>query len=82
VWFLNSVASDTCLAVQQYLNDPRNTTLDALLPCTDLATIDTAYKKTRAGMDNLIHQVIVHSHPQKILMSIQSFSFPLDVPKK
>jgi hypothetical protein len=76
------VASDTCLAVQQYLNDPRNTTLDALLPCTDLATIDTAYKKTRAGMDNLIHQVIIHSHPQNILMSIQSFSFPLDVPKK
>jgi hypothetical protein len=53
---IDNVASDTCLAVQQYLNDPRNTTLDALLPCTDLATIDTAYKKTRAGMDNLIHQ--------------------------
>lgn len=82
MWFLNSVASDTCLAVQQYLNDPRNTTLDALLPCTELATIDTAYKKTRAGMDNLIHQVIIHSHPQKIQMSIKSFSFPLDVPKK
>ncbi|KAH9574676.1 hypothetical protein CY35_01G071400 [Sphagnum magellanicum] len=55
---IDNVASDTCLAVQQYLNDPRNTTLDALLPCTELATIDTAYKKTRAGMDNLIHQVI------------------------
>jgi hypothetical protein len=65
VW--NSVLSDTCLSLQEYLQDPANTTLDTVLPCATLAADNQTYLTTRQGMDNLIRQV----HP----LNLKPFSY-------
>lgn len=60
-WFLfgfffavHNVADDTCLAFSQYLQDPRNTTLDDLLPCADLASSSNQYFEIRKVMNSII----------------------------
>ncbi|KAG0570264.1 hypothetical protein M758_6G143600 [Ceratodon purpureus] len=60
-WFLfgffftvHHVADDTCLAFKEYLQDPRNTTLDDLLPCADLASSSTQYLQIREVMKSVI----------------------------
>jgi hypothetical protein len=50
------VLSDTCLSLQEYLQDPANTTLDSVLPCATLAADNQTYLTTRQGMDQLIRQ--------------------------
>jgi hypothetical protein len=65
VW--NSVLSDTCLSLQEYLQDPANTTLDTVLPCATLAADNQTYLTTRQGMDRLIRQV----HP----LNLKPFSY-------
>jgi hypothetical protein len=65
VW--NSVLSDTCLSLQEYLQDPANTTLDSVLPCATLAADNQTYLTTRQGMDELIRNV----HP----LNLQPFSY-------
>jgi ABC-type sugar transport system permease subunit len=52
----HNVLSDTCLSLQEYLQDPANTTLDTVLPCAALAADNQTYLTTRQGMDNLIKQ--------------------------
>lgn len=49
-----SIADDTCLAFKQYLENPQNTTLDDLLPCSDLASSDTQYTEIREALKNVI----------------------------
>lgn len=50
----NNVVSDTCLAVDEYLQAPANTTLDNILPCVDLATAGNAFVYAREGISNII----------------------------
>lgn len=51
---VHNLADDTCLAFKEYLQDPRNTTLDDLLPCADLASSSTQYKQVRVSMKNVL----------------------------
>jgi hypothetical protein len=51
---MNSVVSDTCLAVDEYVQAPANTTLDNILPCVDLATAGNAFVYAREGISNII----------------------------
>jgi hypothetical protein len=54
---MNSVVSDTCLAVDEYVQAPANTTLDNILPCVDLATAGNAFVYAREGISNIILEV-------------------------
>jgi len=49
--------SDTCLSLQEYLQNPINTTLDVLLPCAVLAVANHTYLEARIGIDTLIRIV-------------------------
>lgn len=51
---VHNIADDTCLAFKQYLENPQNTTLDDLLPCSDLASSDTQYTEIREALKNVI----------------------------
>lgn len=59
--FFASVADDTCLSLQEYLQDPKNTTLDDLLPCAALASTGTQYLQVRKDMKDLIKSVWIES---------------------
>lgn len=60
-FFFASVADDTCLSLQEYLQDPKNTTLDDLLPCAALASTGTQYLQVRKDMKDLIKSVWIES---------------------
>jgi hypothetical protein len=52
------VGSDTCLLpLQEYLQNPINTTLDVLHPCAILAVANHTYVEARIGIDSVIRIV-------------------------
>ncbi len=53
----NSVVSDTCLSLQEYLQNPVNTTLNTVLPCAALAAANATYRETRIDIDSVIRTV-------------------------
>lgn len=59
-WVGHSVASDTCEALEEYIQAPANTTLDSLLPCVDLAAAGTAFTLAREVIYNGIETVRNH----------------------
>jgi hypothetical protein len=52
-----SVGSDTCISLNEYLHNPVNTTLEALLPCAALASANRTYLEARIGIDTVIRTV-------------------------
>jgi hypothetical protein len=52
-----SVGSDTCVSLHEYLQNPVNTTLEALLPCAALAAANRTYLEARIGIDTVIRTV-------------------------
>jgi hypothetical protein len=52
-----SVGSDTCVSLHEYLQNPVNTTLEALLPCAALASANHTYLEARIGIDTVIRTV-------------------------
>ncbi|KAI5064855.1 hypothetical protein GOP47_0019550 [Adiantum capillus-veneris] len=47
---ISSFSSDTCEALKEYMDSSRNTTLDNVLPCHDLASGGSMVRKLRAGI--------------------------------
>ncbi|CAM6010905.1 unnamed protein product [Sphagnum balticum] len=50
----HNVGSDTCVSLHEYLQNPVNTTLAALLPCAALASANRTYLEARIGIDTVI----------------------------
>ncbi|KAH8940848.1 hypothetical protein BDL97_14G006100 [Sphagnum fallax] len=50
----HNVVSDTCLSLQEYLQNPINTTLNTVLPCAALAAANATYRETRIDIDGVI----------------------------
>ncbi|CAM6058605.1 unnamed protein product [Sphagnum tenellum] len=50
----HNVVSDTCLSLQEYLQNPVNTTLNTVLPCAALAAANATYRETRIDIDSVI----------------------------
>jgi hypothetical protein len=53
----HNVGSDTCISLNEYLHNPVNTTLEALLPCAALASANRTYLEARIGIDTVIRTV-------------------------
>lgn len=49
-----NVASDTCLALNEFLQAPANTTLDEFLPCVDAETSNAALISVRENVGDVI----------------------------
>ncbi len=76
----NSVVSDTCLSLQEYLQNPVNTTLNTMLPCAALATANATYRETRIDIDGVIrtvHSLNPKNHHFPTYWSFLSPSFSL-----
>jgi hypothetical protein len=76
----NNVVSDTCLSLQEYLQNPVNTTLNTVLPCAALAAANATYRETRIDIDSVIrtvHSLNPKNHHFPIYSSFLSPSFSL-----
>jgi hypothetical protein len=87
----NNVVSDTCLSLQEYLQNPVNTTLNTVLPCAALAAANATYRETRIDIDTVIKTV--HSLNPKTITFLPNEAFfllhfpyskiwPLSLPQK
>ncbi|ONK57861.1 uncharacterized protein A4U43_C09F4960 [Asparagus officinalis] len=56
-YFLNKFAGDTCAALDEFRQDPRNSTLSSILPCNDQTSAKTALHDVGAGIHNIVDQV-------------------------
>lgn len=50
-------AGDTCIALEQYQQDPGKSSLSTVLPCNDLRSAQPALRDARDQMHDLINQV-------------------------
>jgi hypothetical protein len=74
------VVSDTCLSLQEYLQNPVNTTLNTVLPCAALAAANATYRETRIDIDGVIrtvHSLNPKNHQFSTYRSFLSPSFSL-----
>ncbi len=83
----NSVVSDTCLSLQEYLQNPINTTLNTVLPCAALAAANATYRETRIDIDGVIRTVHSlnpknHHFPTYWSFLSPSLIWPLTLPQK
>ncbi|XP_058094271.1 uncharacterized protein LOC131240184 [Magnolia sinica] len=56
-FFLEKFAGDTCTALVEYQQDPRNSSLSSILPCDDLLSAESVLLDAKAGIHDLIDQV-------------------------
>uniref|UniRef100_A0A1D1XY30 Lipoate-protein ligase A n=1 Tax=Anthurium amnicola TaxID=1678845 RepID=A0A1D1XY30_9ARAE len=56
-FFLDRFAGDTCVALDEYRQDPRDSSLSTILPCNNRLAAKSVLRDTRAGIHDLIAQV-------------------------
>ncbi|MQL95328.1 hypothetical protein Taro_028020 [Colocasia esculenta] len=56
-FFLHRFAGDTCVALGEFRQDPRSSSLGTILPCTDQDSVKSVLRDTRAGIHDVIDQV-------------------------
>ncbi|KAJ0977129.1 hypothetical protein J5N97_012603 [Dioscorea zingiberensis] len=67
-YFLNKFAGDTCTALEEYQQDPQNSTLGSILPCQ--LSAKSVLRDTGAGIHDIIDQVNAN------ISTLQSLSLP------
>lgn len=58
---LFSFASDTCTALENFQEDPSNSTLGAILPCDELQSAESVLSDFGAGVYDIVNQVYILS---------------------
>lgn len=56
-YFLDKVAGDTCAALEEYRQDPRNSTLSSILPCNDRTSAKKALREVAGEIHGIVDQV-------------------------
>ncbi|XP_020252115.1 uncharacterized protein LOC109829402 isoform X2 [Asparagus officinalis] len=69
-YFLNKFAGDTCAALDEFQQNPLNSTLSSILPCNDQSSAKTILHGVGAEIHNVIDQVNAN------ISSLQSLSLP------
>ncbi|KAK9138708.1 hypothetical protein Sjap_009302 [Stephania japonica] len=73
-FFLEKFASDTCTALQDFQNDPKNNSLSSIVPCNELQSAKSLLFDTRAGIYDVINEVnanISSSRSSSVLNSVK-----------
>ncbi|KAK9141198.1 hypothetical protein Scep_010879 [Stephania cephalantha] len=56
-FFLDKFAGDTCTALRDFQNDPKNNSLSSIVPCNELQSAKSLLFDTRAGIYGVINEV-------------------------
>ncbi|KAF9621844.1 hypothetical protein IFM89_028432 [Coptis chinensis] len=56
-FFLEKFTGDTCTALQDFQQDPSNSSLSSIVPCDELISAKSVLLDTRVGISNLINMV-------------------------
>ncbi|KAK9159628.1 hypothetical protein Syun_005969 [Stephania yunnanensis] len=56
-FFLEKFAGDTCTALRDFQNDPKNNSLSSIVPCNELQSAKSLLFDTRAGIYGVINEV-------------------------
>ncbi|GAY61953.1 hypothetical protein CUMW_214000 [Citrus unshiu] len=56
-FFLENFANDTCKALENFQEDPSNSTLGAILPCDELQSAESVLSDFGAGVYDIVNQV-------------------------
>lgn len=56
-YFLDKFASDTCAALEEYQLNPKNSTLGAIIPCSEKMSGSVILHDVGAGIHDIIDQV-------------------------
>ncbi|KAJ6833469.1 uncharacterized protein M6B38_332605 [Iris pallida] len=73
-YFLDKVAGDTCAALEEYKQDPRNSTLSSILPCNDRTSAQKALREVAVEIHGIVEQVnenISRLQTQSVLPRVQ-----------